>query len=490
MTAPVVHGTFDPYYKWLGISPKDQPPNHYRLLSLDLYESDADVISAATDKQMAFIRSYSVGASALLSQKILNEIAAARVCLLNPAKKSEYDRALRARAAAAGRPIRKPASKKPTVLILSILGAIPILAAIAIGWALSRPPEPQLSQAADDTHGKPSAVADPALANPPIRDSSKQAPAKADGPARPSGTAAGGSTSGTKVDDSASGQDAEKKTPAGDDRFEHALPPTAESETPGNSGETSKIEPVKTPQELEKDLIDAKTPDDFLVIADAALRAAGKALDDHEQETLRSLLLKSLLAARKSGDSKAIVRATLALIKPDTVKEILAKLEMPEEESPASPFPAASSAPQAAPMPPSETAGPRIATPERSVRSPAGRRIAIVGKSKLGVPLGALHQGTLVTLQYDGGTWTKPVTGEQVNPDEASQNSYRVAIAFKFGKSLHISLVTHGTADRPFQWRAPRDCDSVSVWCNTSATNAALNGRVYYRVTITPPGSS
>lgn len=23
---------FDPYHKWLGIPPKDQPPNHYRLL--------------------------------------------------------------------------------------------------------------------------------------------------------------------------------------------------------------------------------------------------------------------------------------------------------------------------------------------------------------------------------------------------------------------------------------------------------------------------
>jgi hypothetical protein len=26
---------FDPYYHWLGIAPKDQPPNHYRLLGVE-----------------------------------------------------------------------------------------------------------------------------------------------------------------------------------------------------------------------------------------------------------------------------------------------------------------------------------------------------------------------------------------------------------------------------------------------------------------------
>ena len=36
--------SFDPYRKWLGIPPKDQPPNHYRLLGIDLFEADAEVI--------------------------------------------------------------------------------------------------------------------------------------------------------------------------------------------------------------------------------------------------------------------------------------------------------------------------------------------------------------------------------------------------------------------------------------------------------------
>ena len=79
---------FDPYYKWLAIPPKDQPPNHYRLLGLELFESDLDVISDASEQRMAHVRNYQLGQHMALSQSILNELAAARVCLLNPAEES------------------------------------------------------------------------------------------------------------------------------------------------------------------------------------------------------------------------------------------------------------------------------------------------------------------------------------------------------------------------------------------------------------------
>ncbi len=88
-------GSFDPYHKWLGISPRDQPPHHYRLLAIDLFESDPDVISSAADQRMGHVRAFQTGKHSALSQQILNEIAAARVCLLNPEKKAEYDRRLR-----------------------------------------------------------------------------------------------------------------------------------------------------------------------------------------------------------------------------------------------------------------------------------------------------------------------------------------------------------------------------------------------------------
>ena len=90
---------FDPYYQWLAIPPKDQPPSHYRILGVELFESNADVIANAADKQMAHIRSFQAGKHSSLSQKLLNEIATAKICLLNSEKKAVYDQKLRQRAA-------------------------------------------------------------------------------------------------------------------------------------------------------------------------------------------------------------------------------------------------------------------------------------------------------------------------------------------------------------------------------------------------------
>jgi hypothetical protein len=87
---------FDPYFKWLGIPKADQPPNAYRLLGIELFESDADVISNAADGRMAQIKSFQTGKYGAVSQTLLNQIAAAKLCLLRPQKKAEYDRRLRA----------------------------------------------------------------------------------------------------------------------------------------------------------------------------------------------------------------------------------------------------------------------------------------------------------------------------------------------------------------------------------------------------------
>jgi hypothetical protein len=87
--------TFDPYHRWLGIPPKDQPPNQYRLLGIDRFESDQDVIRDAAEQRMAHVRTYQLGQYSELSQKILNELAAARACLLDPQKRAAYDGQLR-----------------------------------------------------------------------------------------------------------------------------------------------------------------------------------------------------------------------------------------------------------------------------------------------------------------------------------------------------------------------------------------------------------
>ncbi len=86
---------FDPYLKWLGIRDSQRPPNHYRLLGLDSFESDPEVISIAADRQMAHIRTFQIGKHGEISQKILNELAEARRCLLNDAKRSAYDQSIR-----------------------------------------------------------------------------------------------------------------------------------------------------------------------------------------------------------------------------------------------------------------------------------------------------------------------------------------------------------------------------------------------------------
>ena len=75
---------FDPYRKWLGIPPKDQPPHHYRLLGIPLFESDADVIENAANRQMAHVRTFQSSKHAEQSQKILNELSTAKVCLIGP----------------------------------------------------------------------------------------------------------------------------------------------------------------------------------------------------------------------------------------------------------------------------------------------------------------------------------------------------------------------------------------------------------------------
>lgn len=87
---------FDPYYTWLGIPPSEQPANHYRLLGVQLFESNPSVIENAADRQMKHLQSFKIGAKAALSQRLLTEISAARVQLLDPTRKAAYDQQVRA----------------------------------------------------------------------------------------------------------------------------------------------------------------------------------------------------------------------------------------------------------------------------------------------------------------------------------------------------------------------------------------------------------
>ena len=98
----VSSGEFDPYHRWLGIPPKDQPPNHYRLLGLDLFEADPEVIRDAAERQMAHVRTYQFSQHVGRSQQILNELGVAKSCLLDRVKRAAYDELLSARAKPSG----------------------------------------------------------------------------------------------------------------------------------------------------------------------------------------------------------------------------------------------------------------------------------------------------------------------------------------------------------------------------------------------------
>ena len=141
---------FDPYYVWLAIPPHEQPPNCYRLLGVPLLESNPRVIDNAADRQMAHLRTLQTGANGVLAQRLLNEVSAARVTLLDPRKKGEYDRQLQARGVAPARvpsarvagagpqrspggPVPKPSSRRLSDRTITILAVGIVLLAVVAG---------------------------------------------------------------------------------------------------------------------------------------------------------------------------------------------------------------------------------------------------------------------------------------------------------------------------------------------------------------------
>jgi hypothetical protein len=104
---------FDPYYKWLGIPPKDQPPNHYRLLGIEVFEADREVIDAASNRLMAYLHELASGDDEGHSQRLLNEISTARTTLLNKSDKQEYDIQLRGKIKTAVVVVPTPAQQPP-----------------------------------------------------------------------------------------------------------------------------------------------------------------------------------------------------------------------------------------------------------------------------------------------------------------------------------------------------------------------------------------
>jgi len=147
--------SFDPYYKWLGIPPRDQPPNHYRLLGIELLEADRDVIDAAANRLMTYLHELATGDDGQYAQTLLNEIAAARLCLLNPQKKAEYDKTVCGQVKSAipvasplpvptpPAPPPRPASTTPESLLPTPIEPVSVSASTTPTTALSPPASTQ-----------------------------------------------------------------------------------------------------------------------------------------------------------------------------------------------------------------------------------------------------------------------------------------------------------------------------------------------------------
>jgi len=187
--------SFDPYYTWLGIRPEEQPPHHYRLLGLQLFEDNLDAIEHAADRQMAHLRTLQTGKHAELSQRLLNEVASAKVCLLHAEKKAAYDAALREQLAAplAAIPVAEPLAapfeaiktdrsgaatprrggRKSSPLTLYLVIAAAAVGVVILGlllWprAADQTPSPTVVSQTSESFSSPSAKPKPKAASKPI----------------------------------------------------------------------------------------------------------------------------------------------------------------------------------------------------------------------------------------------------------------------------------------------------------------------------------
>ncbi|MEI8375787.1 MAG: hypothetical protein WCJ35_23440 [Planctomycetota bacterium] len=304
---------FDPYHKWLGIRPEEQPANHYRLLGITLFEDDLDTITHAADQRMAHVKSFQTGQHSTLSQKLLNEIAASRICLLNPEKKANYDESLRQLIDSPDIPLEttpsvsspetayvdfagfqsthRPSARRRKqqswqVPALAILAGMILLLLIAAVVAFSGKKESAISKAEEQVapFSKPEQQ--------PIRPPKKTEPIIQPKPkeARPS----------------AEGENLAVVPP------QLPVPPPVVKEEP----------PAETVKEMQRRLTtalaDAKGPAEFKAVAEHALELVDRAIVDSKQDVVKSVANLALSAARRSDDTALAKQATLRVIEADS----------------------------------------------------------------------------------------------------------------------------------------------------------------------------
>jgi hypothetical protein len=82
------------YRKILFVRHDEWPVHYYRLLGLAPFEDDPHIIADAYDSQMEKVRRHQLGPFGDVAEQIQTELSRARLCLLKPDRKAQYDERL------------------------------------------------------------------------------------------------------------------------------------------------------------------------------------------------------------------------------------------------------------------------------------------------------------------------------------------------------------------------------------------------------------
>jgi hypothetical protein len=90
-----VSDEFNPFREWLGREDGREPKSHYDLLGIAEDEIDGEVIARKADALTARIRRFRPGSHIAAWQRLLDAVAEAKECLLDPTRRAAYDVSLR-----------------------------------------------------------------------------------------------------------------------------------------------------------------------------------------------------------------------------------------------------------------------------------------------------------------------------------------------------------------------------------------------------------
>jgi len=135
-----MHDKFNPYQAWLGIPPVEQPPNHYRLLGIPLFEDDHRAINAAAERQLTRVGGAQSSSNSAIARHVIEQINAARRVLLAHDAKRGYDRALKEKLSIAPSVATAPIATKyrPHWRAMAGVAGVCLLAVVVIGIALPK----------------------------------------------------------------------------------------------------------------------------------------------------------------------------------------------------------------------------------------------------------------------------------------------------------------------------------------------------------------